>query len=467
MNRVSLNFSRAILDNIHQYSLDLLEDTGIRFPNQQALDIFARHGFRIQGETVYFSARDIETALSTVPEVFSIAARNQEKAITIGSDQYHVAPGYGPPFIIESNGKKRHAVLADARKFYKLVQTSTYLDFNSSLVVQPQDVPADRVHLDLLAAALTLTDKPIMGCSTSEQAALDSLQMAEIVWGDLNQPVMISLINSLAPLQFAGEMIASLIVFATRSQPVIIHSACTLGSTGPITLAGSLVISNASNLAGICLAQIIRPGTPVVYGLGGSPTDMKTGGYVNGSPEDVKHTAIAPAMGRYYQIPSRSQGALTESFSLNYQAGMESAMMLTTAALSGAHVGIHACGTYGSMLAMSFEKFMADEELCGSVKKVVKPVAFTEKDFALDLIRDVGVSKSYLVQDHTLQRCRSEFFLPKLNIRTEYENWLQMKPRDATSRATQLVNSRLDAYQKPEMESTIARALDHFIESRR
>ena len=101
---------------------------------------------------------------------------------------------------------------------------------------------------------------------------------------------------------------------------------------------------------------------------------MKTGGYVNASPEDAQHTAIVTALGRYYHIPCRSQGALTESFSLDYQAGMESSMMLTTAALSGVHVSLHACGTYGSMLAMSYEKFLADEDLIGAVKKLGSPL---------------------------------------------------------------------------------------------
>jgi trimethylamine--corrinoid protein Co-methyltransferase len=467
MNRAIINFDRTTLDNIHQYALDLLSDTGIRFPNQKALDLFTERGFKIDGETVYFDRKSIETALETVPETFTIEARNSEKSIAIGGDGYRMAPGYGPPFIIEPTGEKRHALLADAHLFYKLVQTSEYLDFNSSLVIQPHDVPAEQAHLDLLLAALTLTDKPIMGSSTSKRAAMDTMQMAEIIWGSLKQPVMISLINSLSPLQYATEMIDSLMVFAFSGQPVIIHSSCTLGTTGPITIPGSLVISNATNLAGICLAQLIRPGTPVVYGLGGNPTDMRTGGYLNGTPEDVKHVAIAPAMGRYYGIPSRSQGALTESFSLDYQAGMESAMMLTGAAISGAHVGLHACGTYGSMLAMSFEKFMADEELCGAVKKVIEPVSFTEDTFALDLIRKLAVSGSYLTEDHTLRRCRSEFFLPKLNIRTEHENWMQMENREMTARASKCVKERIAAYQKPVMEASSTKALKQFVESRR
>jgi trimethylamine---corrinoid protein Co-methyltransferase len=466
MNRAIVDFHRATLDNIHQFTLDLLADTGVRFANRKALDIFSSRGFTIHGDVVHFDRKSIESALETAPEVFTIAARNTDKSIVIGLDQYQMAPGYGPPFIIEPNGEKRHALLADAHLFYKLVHTSDYLDFNSSLVVQPHDVPAQRAHLDLLLAELTLTDKPIMGSPTSEQAAIDSIRMAEIVWGSLKQPVMISLINSLSPLQYSAEMIDAMMVFAASGQPVIIHSGCILGTTGPITTPGSLVMTNAATLAGICLTQLIRPGTPVVYGVSGSPTDMRSGGYVNGSPEDVKHVAISPAMGRYYGIPSRSHGAVTESFCLDYQAGMESAMMLTMAAISGAHVGLHACGTYGSMLAMSFEKFMADEELCGTIKTILEPVSFTEDTFAMELIRKVGFSGSYLVEDHTLQRCRSEFFLPKLNIRTGHDNWREMENREMVARATQSVTERIAAYQQPDMETSIKKALEQYMDSR-
>ena len=467
MNRAIVSFDQSTLDNIHQFSLDLLADTGVRFPNKKALDIFSARGFNIHGDTVRFERKSIEAALETVPQVFTVAARNTDKSIMIGNDQYQMAPGYGPPFIIEPSGEKRHALLADAHRFYKLVHTSDYLDFNSSLVVQPHDVPAESAHLDLLLAALTLTDKPIMGSSTSERAAVDSIQMATIVWGTLKHPVMISLINSLAPLQFAEEMVDALMVFASSGQPVIIHSGCILGTTGPITIPGSLVVTNAATLAGICLTQLIRPGAPVVYGVSGSPTDMRTGGYVNASPEDVKHVAISPAMARYYGIPSRSHGAVTESFCLDYQAGMESAMMMATAAISGAHVGLHACGTYGSMLAMSFEKFMADEELCGAIKKILQPVSFSEDTFAMELIRKVGLSGNYLVEDHTLQRCRSEFFLPKLNIRTDHDSWRQMKNREMAVRASQCVKERIAAYQQPALETSITKALEQYMDSRR
>jgi trimethylamine--corrinoid protein Co-methyltransferase len=378
-----------------------------------------------------------------------------------------MAPGYGPPFIIEISGAMRSATLEDVDTFCKLVQTSKYLDFNSSIIVQPNDVPAHTAHLDILLSTILLTDKPLMGSTSSVPAAQDSLNLAEMIWGKSDEPVMISLVDSLSPLQYAEESIESLMVYAAAGQPVIIHSACSLGSTGPITIAGSLVISNATTLAGICLSQLIKPGTPIVYGLGGSPTEMRTGGYVNASPEDVKHTAIVTALGRYYHMPCRSQGALTESFSLDYQAGMESAMMMTTAALSGADVSLHTCGTYGSMLAMSFEKFIADEDLCGALKKLIKPVEFTEDAFAMDLIKEAGTSGNYLMQTHTLKRCRTEFFEPDLSTRTIHAKWEQMGVRDMDKRAGKVLESRLNSYEKPDIDPQLEQDLKQFVGRRK
>lgn len=467
LNRALINFDKTILNEIHSRSLELLRDSGIRFFSEKALDVFRSRGFRVSGQTVFFEEKDIIEALQTVPSQFTVKARNPEKNICIGGGEYMMAPGYGPPFIIETSGEKRNATLEDVHIFCKLVQTSKYLDFNSSIVVQPNDVATRTAHLDILLATILLTDKPLMGSTSSEIAALDSLKLAERIWGNTNVPVMISLVDSLSPLQYSDESIEALMVYAAYGQPVIIHSSCSLGTTGPITIAGSLVISNATTLAGICLSQLLRSGTPIVYGLGGSPTEMRTGGYVNASPEDAKHTAIVTAMGRFYGIPCRSQGALTESFCLDYQAGMESAMMMTTAALSGADVSLHSCGTYGSMLAMSFEKFIADEDLCGALKKLMEPVEFSEDTFAMDLIKELGTSGTYLMQKHTMKRCRTEFYEPALNTRAIHTKWQQMELRDMDKRAGKVLADRLLVYEKPDIDPRLERDLEKFVEGRK
>ena len=194
---------------------------------------------------------------------------------------------------------------------------------------------------------------------------------------------------------------------------------------------------------------------------------MRTGEYVNASPEDAKSAALASAMGKYYNMPCRGQGALTESFSLDYQAGMESAVMLTVAALSGIHVGLHSCGTYGAMIAMSFEKFIADEDLCGALKKLMKPVELTDDAFAIDLIKEMGTAGNYLVQPHTLKRCRDEFFIPELGIRTLHNNWLEMEHREISERARHLFENRLAEYEKPEITPNLEKELIQYVQNRK
>jgi trimethylamine--corrinoid protein Co-methyltransferase len=172
-------------------------------------------------------------------------------------------------------------------------------------------------------------------------------------------------------------------------------------------------------------------------------------------------------MGRYYNIPCRSQGALTESFDLDYQAGMESAMMLTTAALSGVHLSLHACGTYGSMIAMSYEKFIADEDLCGALKKLMQPVEFTDDAYAMDLIKELGTSGDYLMQIHTVNRCRDEFFRPDLSNQKMHSEWLAMEPRDITQRAGKLLKKRLTEYEKPEIDPQLEKDLVQYVRGRK
>ena len=467
MNRAIINLDRNALDSLHAHSLEILNTTGIRFHSEEALAVFKKHGFKLDGSMVFFEEKNIQHALETVPAAFTLQARNPSRSIRIGEFNYVMAPGYGPPFIIEPTGEKRAATLADVETFCKLVQTSQCIDFNSAVVVQPQDVPVETAHLDILAATLTLTDKPIMASSASGGAARDSLKLAEMVWGSLDRPVTLSLVDSLSPLQYATEMAEALMVAAAAGQPMIIHSACTLGLTGPITIAGSLVVSNATTLAGICLSQLINPGTPVVYGLGGSAVDMQTGAYMNASVEDVKHTAIASAMGHYYRMPCRGQGALTESFCLDYQAGMESAMMLTAAALSGVNVGIHACGTYGSMLAMSYEKFIADEDLCTAVKKLIQPIEFTADAMAIDLIKEMGTSENYLLSDHTAKRCRNELYGSEVRINIPHDQWLQTEPKDITHRAALSLKNRLASYSKPDIDPGLKKDLVRYLNQRK
>ena len=164
MNRALKNIDRVTLDKIHQYSLDILKETGIRFASEKALTVFKHHGIRVDGDMVYFGEKDIQIALDGVPALFTLESRNTSRSIQIGGSSYVMAPGYGPPFIIEAGGAKRDANRADVETFCKLVQTSKYLDFNSAIVVVAFTSAKELFPLDIAGTSVGLANLfPFLG----------------------------------------------------------------------------------------------------------------------------------------------------------------------------------------------------------------------------------------------------------------------------------------------------------------
>jgi trimethylamine--corrinoid protein Co-methyltransferase len=467
MNRIVNDLNQENQEKIHHMSLRILSEVGIRFHHPEALEIFNQHGAKIDGSVVFLSEKDVEKGLATVPEQFEVLARNPENNIIVGGDHHVLGPGYGAPFVVESDGRQRNATMDDYQKFCKLAHTSESMDFLGSIMVQPAELDATTCHLDMLMGNITLSDKVSMGSTASEQAALDSLALGKILFGNLDRPVMIGLINSLAPLQYAEEMVIALIQYARAGQPVIVHGGVMMGSTGPITEAGTQAMQNAMNLAGICLAQFTKPGAPVIYGASGTPLDMKTGGYATGSPEMARCTAAHAIMGRYYRIPTRGGGAFNDALVADYQCGSESTLVLTAAAASGINLSLHSCGIMGAYIGMSYEKFILDEEMCGIVKKLIQPANYDDEEFAMDLIKEIGIGGQYLSSMHTLKRCRTAFYPNQVFNKVPWDKWNAQGGKWAHKKAGEMVAQRLESYEKPDMASGILADLERYIQGRK
>lgn len=461
----------AQMTQIHNASMSLLKTTGIVMNNEEALSIFKQHGYKVEGKTVFPTEAQIRKALSTVPSKFTIKGRNPLKSVAIGEDDFAFFPGYGAPFVMTPEGQQRKATMEDYDSFCKLIHTSKYLDMNGWMMVEPCDIPPATVHMDMLLSNMLLCDKPFMGSPVSRQGAIDCIEMAGILWGGkdkiVDQPVSISLINSLSPLQFSEEMAASLIELARHGQACIVASLIMAGASGPVTLAGVLTLQNAEILAGIALSQLVREGVPVVYGSASSAMDMKTGGLSIGAPELSKNVNYTAQMARFYNIPSRSGGGLTDSLYPDAQAGAESALALYTAARNGIHVILHACGILGSYIAMSFEKFIIDEEVCGMVRQMLKPIDISDDSIDLEMISKVGPGGQYLTNPKTFKLCRTEFFLPDLMSRSNYDSWTKSGKKKTHDLANDKLNQRLAGYEKPDIDPAIELELTEYVNKRK
>ncbi|SMC88216.1 trimethylamine:corrinoid methyltransferase [Desulfocicer vacuolatum DSM 3385] len=459
------------LEKIHAASMNLLKNTGVAFNDDEALEIFKQNGHRVEGTTVFFEESDIKKALESAPKRFTVHARNPEKNVEIGEDDFVFVPGYGAPFVIDAQGDQRQATMEDYDKFCKLVQTSKYINMNGWMMVEPADMPHDTVHLDLNLSNMLLCDKPFMGSPVSRQGALDGIEMAGILWGGkeniMNKTVSVSLINSLSPLQFSDEMVGALIELVRHGQACVVASLIMAGGSGPVTLDGVLALQNAEILAGITLAQLVKPGAPVVYGSTSSAMDMKTGALSIGAPELSKNIHYVGQIARYYGLPSRAGGGLTDALFTDAQAGAESALALSTAVRSGINFMLHSCGILGSYIAMNFEKFIVDEEICGMVQNMIKPLALTDDSIDLDIIKEVGIGGQYLTHPKTFKLCRTEFYTPGLMSRMNSDSWVKAGKQRIDQVAEDKVTQRLASYAKPDIDPEIEKKLIQYVEDRK
>ncbi|HET89218.1 MAG TPA: trimethylamine--corrinoid methyltransferase [Chloroflexi bacterium] len=452
------------IEHIHHTSMQILEHVGVSFPDDEAIAVFKKQGVKTDGHLVYLKERQVMNAIKRVPQQFTILARNPERSVTVGAGEPVFAPAYGAPFLVDYKTGKRSPTLDDYHSLVKLAHALPNQDMSGHLLVEPEGVPAP--HLAMLHAHILHSDKPFIGSTVGKMGAQHTLEMARILFGaDVVKEnfVTIGLINSLTPLGYSNEMLVALMEFARNRQPVIIAALAMAGSTSPITLAGTLAVQTAELLAGIVLTQFVSPGTPAVFGSTSTNIDMRSGALAIGSPELSQMIAAHAQIARYYGLPSRSGGALTDASTPDAQAGFESMLSLVTTISSGIDFVLHAGGILSSYLAFSYEKLTLDDEMCGMVRRYRQGIAVNPETLSYDVIAQIGVGGNFLMETQTLKRCRSEFWQPHLCDRGGLEAWMQGGRETALDRAHRRWQKLVAEHQDPVLDETTARQLDAFV----
>ena len=456
------------VESIHTTSMKVMESVGVSFPHESILKLFADHGFRTEGEKVFLKEQQVMDALASVPKQFTIHALDPDKSVTVGDGSPVFAPGYGAPFLVDYEAGKREPTLKDYVDLVRLADALPNQDMSGHLLVEPSDVASDAAHLEMLKAHMLHSDKPFIGSAEGEAGARHTMEMAEILYGETigERPVTVSLINSLSPLGYSDEMLRALLVYAEHRQPVVIAALAMAGSTGPITLAGLLAMQNAELLAGVVLTQLVNPGTPAIYGSTSTNIDMKTGALAIGSPELSLMISAHAQLARHYGLPSRSGGSLSDASFPDEQAGLESMASLLTTVNSGVDFVLHAGGILSSYLAFSAEKLVLDDEMCGMMRRYEGGIKVDAETLAYDVIESVGADGNYLMEMHTVKRCRTEFWTPAVIDRAGLEEWMDTGRKRAVDRAHERYQMLVAEHEDPARDDVIVRQLEAFVEER-
>jgi trimethylamine--corrinoid protein Co-methyltransferase len=247
---------------------------------------------------------------------------------------------------------------------------------------------------------------------------------------------------------------------------VLISPFVMAGVTGPATLAGALAQHNAEVLAGATLVQLIRPGTPVLYGTASSNVDMRNAAPAIGSPESAVTISACAQLARRYNLPCRGGGALTDSPLPDAQSNYERMFTLLTSVLSGVNYLMHGLGVLESYLTLSYAQFVIDLELLGMVQRFVRPLEVSEDTLALDTIAEVGPGGHFLEAAHTLSHYREAHFIPNVSLRQPNDQWLAEGAKDAVERAGERCREMLESYVKPPIAPAVEGQLQDFVARR-
>ena len=261
-------------------------------------------------------------------------------------------------------------------------------------------------------------------------------------------------------------MCEGIIQMARRNQVVVLTPFTLAGAMAPVTIAGAVSQQNAEALAGLVLAQTVRPGSPFVYGGFTSNVDMKSGAPAFGTPEYMKATLLGGQLARRYGLPYRSSNANAAN-TLDAQAGYESVFSLWAAVMGGANLIMHGAGWMEGGLQASFEKMVLDADLLGMVAEFLKPVATDPDELALDAMREVGPGGHFFGCAHTQSRYRTAFFSPMISDWRNYETWREAGAPTAFDTANRLYKEKLAGFTPPPIEPDRLAALEEFVARRK
>ena len=454
---------------IHRESLRILQEVGIEFRDDEAAAMWRRAGADVRGHRIRIDGDQLMALVSTIPAEFTLNARNPARSVTIGGSSSVFVPMYGAPYVRDLDNHRRYGTLADLANFHKLAYLSPALHSSSSIICEPMEIAVPRRHLHIINSAIRHSDKPFMGIVTARERAEDTIAMAKLVFGadfvDHN-PVMVSITNCNSPLVWDATMLDALKVYARHNQPVILAPFALCGASTSASAVGAVAQVNAEALAGLAFTQLVRPGSPQLYGQFMVTVDMKSGAPMGGTPEAAQMMYLMGALARKYRLPWRTSGFHVGSKVNDAQAGYEANMLMHAAILSGAHYIWHAAGWLEAGLVCGYSKFVTDAEQCEGWYRYAGGLSFDDFTEAMAAIREVGPGGHFLGTQHTLDHFEKAFFAPKLMDFSSLAQWSAEGENDMDARGQAEARALLAGYEPPPLDPAVAEALTDFVARR-
>lgn len=463
-------FSDDELDSIHYGTLQVLQHTGLKVENDEAIEIFHGSGASVERSNGYGIVRIpphvVEDCIRWAPSTVVYHGRNPEDDFVVEPKRVGLTNGGGCVNVIDLSTRKQRKALK--RDCGEIALVCDGLDeicvFERPCIAS--DVPPEIYPVHVFEAILANTSKhTLIGADRATNLGTMVELAAACIGGMENfkrRPVFTASVCPTSPLALLRDCSEVVIEAARQGVGLWIIPMALAGATSTATLAGTLVTTNAETLGALVLAQLTARGTPCTYGNTSTIMDLRTGIGAVGGPELSLVAAGAAQMAQYYRLPCSVGGGMSDSKIPDAQAAYETALSALTAALAGANI-IFGAGSLDQVLTFDFAKLVMDAELMGMINRVVRGIDVTDGSMALDVIHQVGPGGEFMTHDHTYDHMR-EISQSNVFDRNAREVWVGTGGKDLTERAYEKARSILEKHKPNPLPKGAAEAMRSMVE---
>jgi trimethylamine--corrinoid protein Co-methyltransferase len=466
--KLSINIlSDDEVHQIHQATLKTIASVGVRFPSQKALSLWEDFGADVNRakQIVKVEPEMIESALKKAPPVYVLGARVEKQDCSLdGNHVFLATDGCGVEILDIQTGKRRSSCLQDVADIARIADGTEEIGFHW-VALSAQDKPAGSRGLHEIRAVWQNSTKHVQTESIYNEAeAHTAVEMATAVAGGAgalrDRPVLSLMQCTASPLGQDGGSIEAALIAAEAGIPTGFMTMAANLTTGPATLAGNLVVGNAEVLTALALIELVFPGAPVFYAAAQTSSDLRTGAYTGGGPEDFLYGATSNRLADFYNVPLSMGAFATGAKEPNWQAGLENSLSAFMACVAMSDMLLGAGFLHGSRI-WSYAQMMMDCEIFSIIHKMMAGIEVNDDTLALDTIAAVGPGGNFLAQPHTLQHMR-ELFLPKFMDRRPYNTW-EEKRDDARDWALDRARQTLEKHSPQPLDPKLDEELENMI----
>ncbi|HHY47709.1 MAG TPA: hypothetical protein GX506_10490 [Firmicutes bacterium] len=457
------------IKKIHDTSIRILSRVGMRFPHEEILRRFAEAGARVDWSTHIVKIHEdlVWNSIGSAQKQFMLYGRNPSKIARFGyGDSVFISSAGEYGWIDSATRKRREPTEEDVDIAIAVGDVLENINIVGPMGIPPE-IPCAYRDVYLTAKLVKGTGKPSMVWIRNGKSALYVLAIYEAVAGGTEQhrlrPMTIAHVEPVSPLQMTQSSLEIMLEFAKKGLPVIIAPMTMVTATGPGTLAGTMALTNAEILGGIVAAQLIRPGTPVVYGGIPHIMDPATTLCSFGAPEQAIMAVCMTQLGKFYGFPVYVDTGMTDSKVVDAQSGLEKGMTLLFSLLAGAdaygHMGHNA--DQGANLC----QLIVDNEMVTYVRQILRKPIVDDETLAFSVIEKVGPGGHFLVEDHTLGHFREEIWLPKsIWDRHNWVTWENRGSKTMDERASEILADILKAHKVEPLDEGVWNEIDGILE---